>query len=339
MNFDIFDENYYLSKHPWLKPAIEKGIIASGRDHFERYGRTEGRTQVSRYFDESYYLANNPEIAPFVRSSQQPNAPFASGLDHFIQFGYEEGRTRVSPEFDEVFYLRNNSELLPFIQRGDAGFKNGYQHFIKFGSKEDRFGTSFFEPDYRRKNPDVVPFIESGEFKTGRDHYFQYGQYEENRSATFVGSRFNDTLTGAGVGDVELIGIEVGVSYTNGVPYGTYQSYGKDEFDTLIGSPGRDKFMFSYLTGFRGGYLSAAMFYTGPGYATIENFTQGQDSLELVGPLDDLLFTPINDNRDLAIVSIAIDYDPIAVIKGGGSLKLNPLSSVSPSERSIFLVG
>jgi hypothetical protein len=138
--------NTTLAQYPWVKPAIDAGVIKSGREHFQKFGQAAGLTKVSRYFDESTYLADNPEIAALVRTPNNPNAPFATGLDHFIQYGYEEGRTRVSPEYDEAFYVANNRELLPFIQNGT--FKNGYQHFIQFGIKDGRtsfFGTSFFE--------------------------------------------------------------------------------------------------------------------------------------------------------------------------------------------------
>jgi hypothetical protein len=89
MNYDIFDEQYYLSQYPWLKPAIDAGIIKSGREHFEKFGQAAGLTKISRYFDEDTYLEGNPDLKPFVRTVS-PNAPFATGLDHFIQYGYEE---------------------------------------------------------------------------------------------------------------------------------------------------------------------------------------------------------------------------------------------------------
>jgi hypothetical protein len=211
MNYAIFDEQYYLSQYPWVKPAIDAGIIKSGLEHFEKYGQAAGLTKVSRYFDEATYLAGNPDLQPFVKTVN-PNAPFATGLDHFIQFGYDEGqrRTQVSPEYNEDFYLANNPELRSFIG-ANATFKSGYQHFIQFGAKEGRFGTSFFEPEYLKKNPDIVPFVNSGNLRTGREHYFNFGKNEPSRSATFVGSRSNDILTGVGVGNTELIGVEVGI--------------------------------------------------------------------------------------------------------------------------------
>ena len=339
MNYDIFDEQYYLSQYPWLKPAIDAGIIKSGREHFEKFGQAAGLTKISRYFDEDTYLEGNPDLQPFVRTPNNPNAPFATGLDHFIQYGYEEGRTRVSPEYDEAFYVANNQQLQPFIQNGT--FKNGYQHFIQFGLKEGEFGTSFLETRYLESNPDVRRVVESGALKTGREHYFNFGKNEPNRSATFVGTSGNDILTGLGVGKVELIGVEVEA------PRGLrrYESDGSNEFDTLIGGSGRDTFVLGDLSelplGTMGGLSNLQQFYIGPGFATIRNFTQGQDNIQLVRTsLEELLVFPINNNRDLAIqtnglpvvkngVTEISSFDTLAVIEGGGNLKLNPLPDSS----------
>ncbi|MFM9263836.1 calcium-binding protein [Tychonema sp. BBK16] len=345
MNYDIFDEKYYLAQYPWLKPAIDAGTIKSGKEHFEKFGQAGGLTKVSRYFDEATYLAGNPDIAALVRTPSKPNGTFATGLDHFIQFGYEEGRSRVSPEYDEAFYLANNRDLRPFIQNGT--FKNGYQHFIKFGIKDGRFGTSFLEPEYLQKNSDIVPLVNSGALKTGREHYFNFGKNEPSRSATFVGSSGSDILTGSGVGKVELIGVEVGLGTGNGFGSGrVYESDGSSEFDILIGGSGRDKFALAQenITS-RGTPLGSTQFYIGRGFATIRNFTQGQDTIELGGAisqsnsyLDIFSVFPINNGRDLAIqtkgfanpingVPSISNSDTIAIIEGGGNLTLNQLSS------------
>ncbi|MEP6516088.1 calcium-binding protein [Microcoleus vaginatus] len=337
-SYAIFDEKYYLAQYPWVKPAIDAGVIKSGREHFEKFGQAGGLTKVSRYFDEATYLAGNPDIAALVRTPNNPNAPFATGLDHFIQYGYEEGRTRVSPEYDEAFYLANNRQLQPFIQNGT--FKNGYQHFIEFGIKDGQFGTSFFETEYLERNPDIRPFVESGALKTGREHYLNFGKNEPSRSATFVGTPGNDIITGSGVGKVELIGTEVGLGTGNGFGSGrVYEGDGSDEFDTLLGGSGRDTFVLGTpLVGSKGNPAGISQFYIGSGFATIRNFTQGQDSIQLAGyDLEQFLIVPINNNRDLAIqtngfptdfqngVTQVSRFDTIAVIEGGGNLKLNLL--------------
>ncbi|MEG4112666.1 MULTISPECIES: calcium-binding protein [unclassified Microcoleus] len=325
-NYAIFDEQFYLASYPWVKPAIDAGVISSGREHFEKFGREGGLTKVSRYFDENAYLAGNPDLAPFVRTVN-PNAPFATGLDHFIQFGYDEGqrRTQVSPEYNESFYLANNSELQPFIQNGT--FKSGYQHFVQFGAKEGRFGTSFFEPEYLKENPDIVPFVNSGNLRTGREHFFNFGQFEPARDATFVGTRTNDVLTGVGVGDVELVGVEVGID-----PQGNrqYESFGTNEFDVLIGAPGTNTFVLGVPP--TSGNLSPTPLYLGNGQATIRNFDIESDFIQLQGTsLNGYSLTPIGSN-----LSIQRFGDVLGVIEGGASLNLSFQES---NGNGTFLIG
>jgi hypothetical protein len=313
-NYAIFDEKYYLASYPWLKPAIDAGVIKSGLEHFQKFGQAAGLTKVSRYFDEATYLAGNLDLQPFVKTVN-PNAPFATGLDHFIQFGYDEGgrRTQVSPEYNEDFYLANNPELRSFIGP-NAPFKSGYQHFIQFGAKEGRFGTSFFEPEYLKENSDIVPFINNGALKTGRDHYFNFGKNEPARDATFVGSRTNDILTGVGVGNTELIGVEVGIS-----PAGNrqFESFGNNEFDVLIGSPGVDTFVLGVPPS--AGNPFATPLYLGSGQATIRNFNAADDLIQLQGNSlsDGYSLNPVGGN-----LSIQRFGDVLGVIEGGASLNL-----------------
>jgi len=320
MNYDIFDEQYYLSQYPWLKPAIDAGIIKSGREHFEKFGQAGGLTAVSRYFDEQTYLAQNPDIVLSIRNSSNPNAPFASGLDHFIQFGYEEGRTRVSLDYDEAFYLKRYPVLAPFVENGT--FKSGFEHFVKFGSKEGLYANTFFESEYLLQNPAVAPAVKAGDFKTGGEHYRKFGQFEPDRTATFFGTSGHDILTGFGVGNVDIIGVPLDVE-TNGKR--RYQSNGSDEFDTLIGGSSSDTFVLgrTFLTTTNRGQLLSVdeLLYQGPGFATIQNFTKGQDRIQLAFGYQYSIF-PINNNRDLAI---QVSSDTLAVIEGGGNLSLNRL--------------
>ena len=331
-NYDIFDEQYYLSQYGFVKDAVAKGLVKSGLEHFQKYGQAAGLTKVSRYFDENTYLTNYPDIAAFVRTVN-PNGAFASGLDHFIQYGYEQGGrlTQVSPEYNEEFYLRNNSDLLQFLFNGT--FKSAYQHFIKFGLKEGRFGTSFFEPEYLKKNQDIVPFINSGALKTGRDHYFQFGQFETNRSATFVGTSndvlpSNDILIGVGVGNVELVGVEVGIDPSRNRQY---ESFGSNEFDVLIGSPGTDTFVLGVPA--TSGNAAPTALYLGNGEATIRNFDINNDFIQLQGSsLTNYSLVPVGSN-----LSIQTRLgDVLGVIEGGANLNLT-VQGINPN--GTFLIG
>jgi hypothetical protein len=334
-NYDIFDEQYYLSQYPWLKPAIDAGIIKSGREHFEKFGQAAGLTKISRYFDEDTYLAQNQDIAPFVRNSNNPNAPFATGLDHFIKFGYEEGRSRVSPDYDEVFYLKRLPELAPFIENGT--FKSGFQHFIKFGKTEGRYGTSFLEPRYLSDNPDVAAVVQAGGLKTGREHYLKFGQFEANRSAVFTGTNGNDIVTGFQTGTNQIVGLQVAFAGPNppaGINKNKYDALtlneanrqffiATNEFDTLIGTAGTDYFVLgdAYYNR-RPGLLGRISFYTGSGEARIVNFEKGKDYIQL--PEDLSLISIVPSGSDLLIQKSG---DIIARIQGGANLTLERAST------------
>ncbi len=62
---------------------------------------------------------------------------------------------------------------------------NGYQHFILTGGGE---ATNFSNIIYIYTQDDIQQAVDAGIFKTRRDHYFQYGQFEPSRNARFIGT-------------------------------------------------------------------------------------------------------------------------------------------------------
>jgi hypothetical protein len=85
-----WDEDGYLSLHPDVREAVSDGVVASGTDHFMRFGRFEGRRITIRpvpEWPEALYLAANAEVASAIGRGD-----IASGLDHFLRFGQFEGR-------------------------------------------------------------------------------------------------------------------------------------------------------------------------------------------------------------------------------------------------------
>lgn len=304
MNFEIFDENYYLLQYPWVKASIEAGQFTSGLDHFKKIGMEQRKLiDVSRYFDESYYLANNVDVANAVASDQIP-----SGLFHFIQFGYQEGRTAISSSYNEDYYLKRYPDLVPFIQNGT--FKSGLQHFLLFGQKEGRLATNFFEPEYLLKNPDVNLAVAQGLFKTGFDHYLKAGQFEPSRSAIFMGTNESDIVEGFGVGTVEITGVPLSLDQLgkrvyereikpNGNP-GT-------EPDTLIGGAGSNQFILG------DGY---SFYFPFEGPSTIINLDPTQDMILLGG----LVSNYIQLNNGSPDLFLKQRFNPLAEIEIQGGV-------------------
>ncbi|MEG4630646.1 hypothetical protein QUB56_13675 [Microcoleus sp. AR_TQ3_B6] len=315
-NYDIFDENYYLSKYPFVQEGIDRGIISSGKEHFEKFGQKLGFTEVSRYYDENYYLANNPAVAAAVSSGS-----FASGLDHFIQFGWEQGLVNTSPDYDESFYLKRYPVLAPFVQ--NQTFKSGFEHFIKFGAQEGLYASTFFEPEYLLKNPEVAAAVKAAVFKTGGEHYRKFGQFEPNRSATFVGTQGSDVVAGFGVGKVEIIGIPVSLNAAGNRVYETRTNPNLPiDIDTLIGSQGSDTFVLGVGEVFdtNGGIFYQGRF--GTGEPIIKNFDQQTDAIRLAGTRGFYGFSPtITMNGDFRITTgSGRGTAGIARIEGGANI-------------------
>jgi hypothetical protein len=314
-NYTIFDEDYYIAQYPWVQSAIDTGVIQSGREHFEKFGQAAGLTQVSRYFDEETYLSQYPDIAPLVRTQNNPNAPFASGLDHFIQFGYDEGRTQVSPDYDEAIYLKRYPVLVPFVQNGT--FKSGLEHFIKFGAKEGLYANTFFEPEYLLKNPEVAAAVKAGVFKTGSEHYRKFGQFEPARAATFVGTKGTDIVTGFGVGNVEIIGIQVSLNAAGDRVYEKPSGFPSPVNDTLMGGNGTDTFVLGVgdFSDVNGGQFYGGVSNTN--YATIKNFDPQADKIRLAGTRGNYMLnnTPNGDFR-ISVGPIRA-VAPVGIVEGG----------------------
>ena len=164
-----------------------------------------------------------------------------------------------------------------------------------------------------------MPFVNSGALKTGRDHYFNFGKNEPNRSATFVGTRGNDNdsdrdvITGLGVGNIEQIGVEVGIDRNGNRQY---ESFGINEFDFLYGGPGIDTFVLGVPAAAQNS--SAISLYLSNGQATIRNFNAADDLIQLQGTsLDSYSLTPVGNN-----LSIQRFGDVLGVIEGGAGLNL-----------------
>jgi hypothetical protein len=206
---------------------------------------------------------------------------------------------------------------------------------------KDSVLDNFSEVEYLQKKPDVAAAVKAGSFSSGLDHYTKFGQFEPNRSATFVGTNGNDIVTAFGNGKTEITGVDLDTSFTFGGA-GRYFSNGSNEFDTLIGSQGADTFILAYdFTSPSPSQMipSAQELYRGSGEARIRGFNPSQgDVLRLAGQVSDYQISPVG-----ADLVISKPEDTIAIIEGGANLNLiqltfPPVSPVFPV-KSAFLLG
>ncbi|MBG0808298.1 hypothetical protein IY145_02775, partial [Methylosinus sp. H3A] len=95
-----FDERSYLYANPDVAESVRRGRIVSGRAHFSRYGRYEGRVQMiprdivatPENFDGEAYLARNPDVAFLIARGR-----YASARAHFERRGRAERRRQLAP--------------------------------------------------------------------------------------------------------------------------------------------------------------------------------------------------------------------------------------------------
>ncbi|KTQ94986.1 hypothetical protein NS226_13730 [Aureimonas ureilytica] len=137
-----FDEQFYLQQNPDVAAAVSRGLVASGAQHYELYGRFEARNP-NAFFDTSFYLGQYPDVA----------AAGVNPLAHFLTFGAAEGRftnqtvetaidtdgNGFANEFNASAYLNANPDVAAAVTSGI--FKSAFQHFIEFGQFESRAGA------------------------------------------------------------------------------------------------------------------------------------------------------------------------------------------------------
>ena len=133
---ETFDEDFYLKKYPDVGAAVRRGRFRSGKDHYERYGRNEGRCPNEKsvqepkesprkvpkkkepkkkepkkgpcQFDENFYLEDNPDVRAAVQRGR-----FGSGKDHYERHGRGEGRRCIPYKEEEIL-----PQLLKDIKKG-----------------------------------------------------------------------------------------------------------------------------------------------------------------------------------------------------------------------------
>ncbi|WP_062120779.1 beta strand repeat-containing protein [Aureimonas sp. AU40] len=132
-----FDTQFYLSTYPDVAVAISRGQFTSAQQHYDLYGRFEGRNP-NQFFDTTFYLVSNPDVA----------AARVNPFQHFLTNGAAEGRFATASadtaidtdnnnranEFNESAYRTANGDVDAAIKAGQ--FTSGYQHYVLFGQFE-----------------------------------------------------------------------------------------------------------------------------------------------------------------------------------------------------------
>jgi len=166
------------------------------------------------------------------------------------------------------------------------------------------------EKIYLAKNPTVAKAVTDGKYPSGSEEYTQVGQFQERSGVIFEGTNGNDIVQASGqkssVIGVKVESAEVGSRLINAKT----ESLGVGEFDTLLGSPGRNVF---YLGD--NAKDNPVDFYLGQGdkdYGLIRNFDPtSEDAVYLAGKPEDYTFKTIDGS-----VNISKGGDLIGVVEG-----------------------
>lgn len=234
MTFAIFNEQTYLANNADVRSAVAQGFLASGLQHFQLFGLTEGRTGVSPLWDEQRYLNANPDVRTAVN-----NRTFSSGLQHFILLGQSElrpGAPIVEPTagFNENYYYG----LYPNVSR--AVLSGQFSSAIAQYNREGRFqgNTPFFSGT---RGSDIITGLgPSGTAIVGISVDINArvaGQPDP--IPTSLGTGEADVLIGSSGPD--RFGVGFGRSRSNPTIQRFYLGQGNNDYAYIIGfEPGRD---------------------------------------------------------------------------------------------------
>jgi Ca2+-binding RTX toxin-like protein len=215
-------EQFYRLVHKGVDLYIQQGRLNSGIQHYEFYGRNEGR-ETSTNFSEQFYRLINPDVDIAIKEGRAPSALF-----HYLNWGYAEKRA-TNYNFDEKFYRLVHPGVDAAIKAGSQG--SALIHYINHGYNEGRVtNISFDEQYYRNNNADVDAAIRNGTQISGLNHYISYG-YGEKRVAKYNALNNNAPLWGTINSDV--------LEGSNGNNF----IDGNDGNDTIIGGDGNDTFL------------------------------------------------------------------------------------------------
>jgi len=125
-----FSEALYLAVNPDVAAAIARHEFTSGRDHYERAGRTERRPGVAvpEEWNETAYLEIHPDVKTAVSEAR-----FVNGYHHYLVAGRAEGRVSgfVPSDWSEQRYFALNPSAR--ILAGLGGVHSGYASYIRNG--------------------------------------------------------------------------------------------------------------------------------------------------------------------------------------------------------------
>jgi hypothetical protein len=214
---EYYDEAYYLKANPDVAKAVAAGQFKSGLDHYNKYGKAENRandppaaapastgtrtgqdsikTEVKpqQLYVTSYggktggigstdrFLLSDGTVVTSAELMKMMGGG-ANAYNTLAQSGYSAGSKWADPNKLIGYKVPGTSAPTPpkvAVQSDTTGTSSG-------GASKTlgTVPTTFDEQYYLESNPDVKKAVDQGVYKSGADHYTQYGYNEPKRSIT-----------------------------------------------------------------------------------------------------------------------------------------------------------
>ena len=132
-----WNEALYLAVNPDVAAAIARKEFVSGREHYDRIGRTQRRYggSVPADWDEIGYRQVNPDVAQAIAGGW-----FLSGYHQYLVVGRSQGRLGgfQPADWNEERYLAANPDARNRLAQGT--YRTGYLHYVGIGLSQGLAG-------------------------------------------------------------------------------------------------------------------------------------------------------------------------------------------------------
>ena len=132
-----WNEALYLAVNPDVAAAIARKEFVSGREHYDRIGRTQRRDggSVPTDWDEIGYRQVNPDVAHAIAGGW-----FLSGYHQYLLVGRSQGRLGgfQPADWNEGRYLAANPDARNRLAQGT--YRTGYLHYVAIGLSQGLAG-------------------------------------------------------------------------------------------------------------------------------------------------------------------------------------------------------
>lgn len=129
----LFDSSYYAAANPDVVKALGSSPAAL-RQHYEQYGKKEGRAPSS-VFSPQWYVGAYPDLKAAFGSNWE------AAYNHFVSNGIAEGR-QGSPNFNVTVYKNNYSDLRAAFGTAPSDNWKYIEHWRNYGQREGRSAVS-----------------------------------------------------------------------------------------------------------------------------------------------------------------------------------------------------